>query len=118
MKESMQKLFLKLGVMATMAPSLVSANPIGNVNPDYTTPDHDYLGVFSKIFKDSYTTGTTVIGGAIFLVVIFAVLSAFWQYNKGKKELGDVATIAAVGGIVMTVVFVLINAGSSTLGGS
>ncbi|MGR5347502.1 DUF2976 domain-containing protein [Vibrio mediterranei] len=74
-----------------------------------------YLGMIQDLFGKAYDTGALLIGAAVFLVVVLAVIIAFWQYHQGKKELSDVGVVAAAGGVVMTLVFVLLNNGATVI---
>ncbi len=77
--------------------------------------DGDYLGMIQGIFNRGYDTGSLLIGAGVFLVVVIAVVIAFWDYHKGKRDLGDVGVVAAAGGLVMTVVIMLLQKGGAVI---
>lgn len=76
----------------------------------------NYLGMLTGLFGDAYDSAQIMIGGSVFLVVVIAVIVAFWQYHQGKRDLSDVGVVAAAGGLVMTLVFILLQSGKGVVG--
>ncbi|WP_199438336.1 DUF2976 domain-containing protein [Vibrio owensii] len=75
----------------------------------------NYLGMLTGLFGDAYNAAQILIGGSVFLVVVIAVIIAFWQYHQGKRDLSDVGVVAAAGGLVMTLVFILLQSGAGVV---
>ncbi|MCY9874545.1 DUF2976 domain-containing protein [Vibrio barjaei] len=80
-----------------------------------TVTGGDYLGAFKSIFINSYGIASMVIAGFVFFVIGVACIHAFWQYQQGKKELSDVGVVAAVGGVILMIVVVLLKQGETVV---
>ena len=100
-----------------VASSSLTANAKLPQSTAYTADaaDGNYSKAFMAMFKDNASVGIIIIGVMIFCAAAYAVISAFMEYRAGKKELGDVGTVALIGAVIVTISFFLLTQAESML---
>ncbi|MGR5448578.1 DUF2976 domain-containing protein [Vibrio sp. PNB22_3_1] len=106
-----KKIGLGVALLAGSTTALAAGVPASTIN----VSNGNYLGMLQSLFNNAYGTGSLLIAAAIFLVCTLAVIASFWNYHKGKNELSDVGVTTAIAGVVMSLVFILLNSGSTVL---
>lgn len=75
----------------------------------------DLIAQFKGLFADAYEFIVTSFGAIAALIIGVIILVGVYEWRKGQKELSEVATIAATSGIVLSVIYYLLNLGSGIL---
>ena len=113
---------MKMKITSAVTASMMLASTANAALPksdNYTSNgDADIISIFKSLIADGYSLAVLSFGAIAALIIAVILVQAISEWRKGQKELSDVATIALVGGIILTGVYVLLNMGSSVLSGS